>query len=229
MNILADSYDITKYKEILIRNWKQHCERKDDFLLDSDNYNEIISRYKFLLKDKNVKNLFSTIGNKISMDFMFRYSFNKRKGSKAEKSNINLYQYKIKFKIDSVSFYDKKETEEIKKSWFSSKSKSVTNEVYELKSGYREYGITDKDIYGNVLEIEVYFLIFNKIIVPISINEGRDLIEYEVECRRKDDLADIYQNSTFIPFNEYKDFVEWRKEMKKEKDNDFSIMEESSK
>jgi hypothetical protein len=229
MDILSDSYDLEKYKDILIRNWKQHCERKDDFLLDSDNYNEVFNRYTFLLSDRNVKNLFESLGNRINMEFMFRYSFNKRKGSKAEKSNISLYHYKTKFKIDSSKFYDKKEKEEIKKSWFSSKSKSISYNKYELKEIYKDYGITDKDIYGNVLEIETHFLIFNNIIVPISAIEGRDLLEYEKECRRKDDLAEIYQNSTFIPFDEYRDFVEWRKTMKEEKEKDFSIMEEESK
>ena len=225
MDILEDSYDIKKYKDILIRNWKQHCERKDDFLLDSDNYNEIINKHTFLLKDRNIKSLMDNIGSMSSMNFENRFSFKKRKGSNAEKSSITLYKYKAKFKIDLSRYYDVKE-EGVEKSWFKKVTKS---EVHILKPIYKEYGILANDIYGSVLEIEMYFLIFNNIIVPVSIIEGRDLLEYEKECRRKDDLADIYQNSTFIPFDEYKDFVEWRKEIKKEKDIEFSVMEENSK
>lgn len=225
MDILEDSYEISKYKDILIRNWKQHCERKDDFLLDSDNYNEVINRYTFLLTDRNVISIMNNIGEKLSMNFENRFSFKKRKGSNAEKSNITLFKYKAKFKIDSSKYYNIKE-EESEKTWF---KKVTKRQVLILKPMYKDYGILTDDIYGNILEIEMYFLIFNNIIVPISITEGNDLLEYEKECGRKDDLADIYQNSTFIPFDEYKDFVEWRKEMKKNKDNEFSIMEENSK
>jgi hypothetical protein len=227
MSILEDSYDINKYKDALIRNWKQHCERFEDYRIHNNDYNEGIDRYKFLLTDRNVKKLFENIGTYFNMSFSYRHSFVKSKNSKAEPSNIRLYHYHVKFKVDLNTYYDTSNQTIDSGGWFSKKSWNKT--THTLKEAYEEYGIKESDFNGSILEIDMYFLIFNNIIVPVSIKEGRDLLEYEKECRRKDDLAEIYRDSTFIPFDEYKDFIEWRKE-KKEKDNeDFQIMEENSK
>ena len=54
MGILDDSYEASKYKDILIRNWKQHCERFNDFLIHEDNYNQVASQ-KTLKEDVNWK------------------------------------------------------------------------------------------------------------------------------------------------------------------------------
>jgi hypothetical protein len=223
MNILDNTYDIKKYKDALIRNWKQHCERGKEFnMIRTDDDVDVLD--SFILKDKHFSNFISSFG---TLEFIFHKNTHFFKKGKKH-SIIKLYEYSLKLRHEHVKIYDITKKEE---SIFD-KLLTIPNllgDKYTLKKHVTDFGIVENDICTTYLKIDIYLLIFNNIIILLPKKVGLDLIEYERECRRKDDLVEIYNDSTFIPFDEYSDFIKWRKELKLKENEDLSIMEVNSK
>ena len=73
------------------------------------------------------------------------------------------------------------------------------------------------------LRIGFKLLTYNNIFIPITIEESKDLIDYELECRKKDDMDDVYRNLTLLSPIEYKEFLEWRN-IKEESEKNINLL-----
>lgn len=224
---------VEKYKQTLFKLWKQSCANpslKINFLNN-----------RFEIKDKIVKlNVKDNFINDI-ISKAFRNSFKSVDWNtydvndacyyfNVEKKKLSISKILVNVNCANTISFLKKET-----SLFSSKEKIV-----EVNADFNNYnkgqvdailGRNSEDIinfngahtgYGTNLKYQIYFalLTYNNIFIPITLKEYEELRCYELECRKKEDMEDVYRNLTLLSPSEYKEFLMWKESQRIYSEND---------
>ncbi len=222
---------IEKYKNSLIKLWNQSCENSSIKLLES--CNEIEIRKTIINIDCNDKYLFEFI------DKTFNGSLkNIEWGSHRFNNNSNYFKIGKKYLSISklmvtITTDDKIKATKNEKGLFSSEIKTVnylksldslaTTEMNNFllnNSGNIIHLIHrySSNQYQSRFNIGICLLTYGNINVPISLDEYNSLRNYELDCRKKDNMEDVYRNLTLLTPNEYKEFITWKESKEKSKE-----------
>ncbi len=226
---------IEKYKQTLFRLWKQSCANQSLKINFSDNRIEIKDKIvKLNVKDNYINDIISKAFKNCFKNSEWNtydvndvcYYFN------VEKKKLSISKILVNVNCTNIISFLKKEIP-----LFSSKEKIV--EVNGDLTQYNKVQIdtilcrNSEDIinfnsahtwYGINLKCQVYFamLTYNNIFIPITLKEYEELRCYELECRKRDDMEDVYRNLTLLSPSEYKEFLMWKESQRIYSENDSS-------
>ncbi len=95
------------------------------------------------------------------------------------------------------------------------KTEANINTFFGEKCGHK-IKIIGKNEYANYVKLKlgIPLLTYNNIFIPITFDEFEELRCYELECRKKDDMEDVYRHLTLLTPSEYKEFIMWKESQK---------------
>lgn len=219
--------DIERYKTSLIKLWEQSCANQSLKINFSDDKYAIRENIvKLNIKDdllsNTVRKAFNNSNIKVNWETYTVnnacYYFN------IQKKKLSISKIMVDVQCPSTISYLKKE-----KSIFSSKEV-----LKEIKIDMNQCSVDNIDTilrynsnniinynnspirYGQFLTFSVYFalLTYNNIFIPITLEEYDKLRCFEMNCRKKDDMEDVYRNLTLLSPSEYKEFLMWKEAQK---------------
>jgi hypothetical protein len=217
---------IERYKISLFKLWKQSCEKKTIKIIHSDNVYDITDKIVNLNEKDNyindlIRNTFHNKVNKIYFDShtfhnsCYHFNIDKKKLSISklivEVSVPRWFSYTTKEKkLFSNKFETKNHTY-----YIDSKTDEMLNDFFGKECGYK-IKIIGKREYANSFELKlgIPLLTYNNIFIPINFDEYEELRCYELECRKKDDMEDVYRHLTLLSPSEYKEFIMWKESQK---------------
>lgn len=219
---------IKKYKEVLTKLWKQSSENTKIDIKHSEDIDFIKDNIvKFNIQDNYIRNLLITTFDGIQ--FWDKYTFVDSShyfeinGKILSISGLQIdikCNIEQKRKVKEKSLFLNKESEKIKKTVFSlynDYAAKYINKYFEEKSNniiLCNYIALFHNVGFLNLKIIIPLLSFNNIFIPITKDEFNELKNYELECRKRDDLEDIYRNLTLLTPTEYKEFLMYKESQK---------------
>ncbi len=233
---------IEKYKNSLIKLWNQSCENSSTKLLES--FNEIDIRKDIVNINSKDKYLFDFVNKTFNGGLKDMEWSNHRFNNNCDYFKIGKKHLSISKLMIMITADDKINATKDEKSYFSSEIKTVSylknlktlaapelNKVLLSNSGNIIHLI--QSYYAGShsqirLNIGIALLSYGNINVPITLEEYDNLRNYELDCRKKDVMEDVYRNLTLLTPNEYKEFITWKesKEISKE-ENILNLIEKA--
>lgn len=217
--------DIERYKTSLIKLWKQSCANSALKINFSKNSIEIEDKIlKFNVKDNYINELIKNTLDK-SFNNIYWDSYALKDSAyffTIEKKKLSIttlyvdvmtysHLYYIKEKIEK-NFFSKDTVSNVEACYYLNNESpiNITNFLY--KKSNNTLGCIKRERYGDNtrMRLEIHLLSYNNIFIPITFEELEELRCFELECRKKDDMADVFRNLTLLTPTQYKEFIMWK-------------------